>query len=80
MHTACYRGYYCAYTLKEEGLFLDKMTVQEESDTCLPVNGALPNIDRGMGQYENINLPVKFSGILRLASGFLKDLYVHMGF
>jgi len=56
------------------------MTVQEESDRYLQVNGALPNTDRSMGQYENINLPVTFSGILRLASGFVKNLYVHMGF
>jgi hypothetical protein len=31
-------------------------------------------------KYENVKLPISFTGELLIASGFIKDFYIHMGF
>ncbi len=81
MHTACYRGFYCTYVIRDEQLYLSGLTVRSESGEYPPVNGVHPQIDPyGTGTYEDIHLPVSFSGRLRLGGDFIQNEYIHMGF
>lgn len=50
-----------------------------------PINGVEPKSAEGKflssgNFYENLNLQIPFSGTLLAADGFIRELYVHMGF
>lgn len=81
MSTACYRGFYATYEITDR-LLLQSLTIREESGNYLPINGVVPDDAdySGSPRYTGINLPVWHSGVLRLGKGFIRDLYVHMGF
>lgn len=80
--TACWRGFYLEYRIEEDKLLLDKMTVGATGASMPVINGVPPKKgDFGATVvYEGLNLPVDFTGIIRIASGFLPEYYVHMGF
>lgn len=82
LHTACYRGFYATYELKEDGLYLRQMTLREKDGNYLPINGVLPekDEDENTASYFNLNVQVPFTGQIRLAKDFIDELYVHMGF
>jgi hypothetical protein len=49
------------------------------------INGVEPKFAEGKflssgNLYENLNLPIPFSGSLQAGDGFIRELYVHMGF
>lgn len=44
------------------------------------IHGVSPKMEKSMAVYENLNVPVHFTGKMRLAKGFLPEFYVHMGF
>ena len=49
------------------------------------INGVQPKSAEGKflssgNLYENLNLPIPFSGTILAADGFIRELYVHMGF
>jgi hypothetical protein len=83
--TACWRGYVCTYKLSGENLVLDKLSI---SSTETPeLKGVSPtDMSERQGHsmfaycYENVEIPVKFTGGLLLAKNFIQELYVHMGF
>jgi len=81
IHTACYRGFYATYKLTEQALYLCELTIKEMDHNYVPIDGVTPAIDTNQNHtYHNLNVIVPFSGRIRLARDFIKELYVHMGF
>jgi hypothetical protein len=91
IHTACYRGYYCAFGVAHGRLRLDRLTVLDDRDEYPPVNGVEPQLSepspdgeggtwRGPAEYVGLELPLSFTGRMRLAREFRQERYVHMGF
>jgi hypothetical protein len=91
MSTACWRGFICTYGVSDGGLFLEKLCIglgsEEElkvkEGKGLPLFGKPPRYSGESHEhvvYEDLRGPVPFSGGLLVATGFLRELYVHMGF
>jgi len=91
--TACWRGFVCRYELQGEELVLGYLHVA--LNTMRGLESALrsaPIINRvgpttpdepraGFSAiYEGLGLGVPFTGEMLLGSGFIRELYVHMGF
>ena len=90
--TACYRGYVCEYEVAESRLLLSKLNVHHQ-DTDAPasvlvkppkLNGVEAKISEasffGRWVFKGTNLPISYTGGLIVARGFIRSLYVHMGF
>ena len=67
--TACYRGFYVTYTLLEDQLLLQALTLREKDSNYIPVNGVSPAGTNNRASYHNLAMPVPFSGTLRLVAG-----------
>ena len=94
MHTACYRGFYCEYVIKEDILYLEKFTVNSADGNYPEINGKTAIPDpwyvkfcnerkqefKGPCEYKNLELPIEFSGKMVLGADFLREYYIHMGF
>jgi hypothetical protein len=90
--TACWRGYLCEYKIENQQLYLDKLHINhQESDTPFSqakpppkLNGSDASIAKrshiGRWLFENVGLAIDYTGGLVVAQGFIRDLYVHMGF
>ena len=87
--TACWRGYQAVFALAGSRLVLDTLRVElykpgkgYRRKEGPPINGVSP-ID-GQGGFNNhyvgVNMHLDYTGGLLLARGFLRELYVHMGF
>jgi hypothetical protein len=90
--TACWRGFVCTYRVANGVLTLEALhmgmpteevqAVQEGRGP--PLFGQLPRYVEesydGPVVYSGLRGPVPFSGGLLLAHGFIRELYVHMGF
>ena len=93
--TACRRGYQAVFAVVEARLVLDALHVnvipsgmsaepyrQEEAPV---INGVAPSpatkdFERFNNHYKGLNYSLEYSGGLLLGSGFIENLYVHMGF
>src|SRR5580765_7756635 len=90
MSTACWRGHYVTYAVEEGRLVLREVTVglSKADEMHAKVGrgpalfGVLPRREgqRGAWNYSSLHEPVAFTGGLLLAEGFIRELYVHMGF
>jgi hypothetical protein len=80
LHTACYRGFYATYEVKDDGLFLRELTLREKNGKYLPLAGVEADVKKSQGTYHDLEILVPFTGKMRLAKGFIEELYVHMGF
>jgi len=80
IHTACWRGFYSTYEIKDDQIFLVEMTMREKKGNYIAINNKMPEVTEHQACYENIYLPVPFTGRLLLAKDFIQELYVHMGF
>lgn len=93
--TACYRGYQAVFAIAQSRLVLDTLHVhllrpgeakdRYESDIGPVINGVAPSLPRkGIdffnNHYDNLNYHLEYSGGVLLADGFIRSLYVHMGF
>ena len=92
--TSCWRGYICEYKVSDGRLLLDRLQLaigtrfepgQAPAPVPLtgpPINGVRPTLQkRGFNNiYENLNLEIPFTGSLQAGDGFIRELYVHMGF
>lgn len=89
--TACWRGYVAHYSILNGGLFLTSLDIGLPQDQAiLARTGSGPKLfevlpslreDQLLGtHYEGFQQPIPFTGGLLLADGFIRDLYVHMGF
>jgi hypothetical protein len=90
--TACWRGYLCKYKIENGRLLLDKLHINHQ-ESNLPVskkeqppnlNSSVASVSKqsflGLWLFEDVNLPLDYSGGLIVARGFIRSLYVHMGF
>ncbi|QSQ20431.1 hypothetical protein JY651_35015 [Pyxidicoccus parkwayensis] len=91
MSTACYRGFICSYSVTDGGLFLEELCIglsnveklKARHGRGMPLFGKTPRCSDETHQqvmYEALHARVPFSGGLLLANGFIRELYVHMGF
>jgi hypothetical protein len=90
--TACWRGYQAVFALRDAELVLADLHVNllQEGEGFRrkagpAINGVPPtDIEEKShffnNHYEGLNLPLDYSGGLLLADGFIRELYVHMGF
>ncbi|WP_164008593.1 hypothetical protein [Pyxidicoccus trucidator] len=89
--TACRRGFVCIYAVSDGGLFLEELRLglspPEEQEVQAgrgkPLFGQAPRYVDTWDEhvvYERLHAPVAFSGGLLVASDFVRELYVHMGF
>ena len=77
MHTGCYRGFYATYELTEESLYLKKLTLREKNRNYLPIEGIEATKEDYQATYHGLSVVVPFTGYIRLAKDFIKELYVH---
>lgn len=82
--TGCWRGYQAIYTTAGGRLSLDTLKINLRNDPPPSIEG-ITATERGDLSlfncfYENMALPVPFSGTLVIARGFIDSMYVHMGF
>ncbi len=80
LSTACYRGFYATYELKEGTLFLKELTLREKNRNYLPIEGIEPEWEEYQATYHNLKVMVPYTGKIRLAKDFIRELYIHMGF
>lgn len=84
LHTACWRGYYMTFEIKDNKLFLKDLFLRTRNGKYKSVNGIKPKKHDEFGmtirKYENIDYQVPFTGKIRLAKDFIDELYIHMGF
>jgi hypothetical protein len=90
--TACWRGYQAIYSLQDSRLVLQSLLVKLVKGDCQEMHPVLgPAIGNTApiqtlehvffnNLYENLKLPLQYSGGILLAAGFIQNLYVHMGF
>jgi hypothetical protein len=90
--SACWRGYQAVFAIADSRLVLDTLHVnllaggegyaRQEGP---PINGVSPTGPRGEhdwfnNHYDDLAYPLEYTGGLLLGDGFIRDLYVHMGF
>lgn len=84
IHTACWRGYYAHYDVRDAELRLAKLTMRVAPETPRPVTvlgvGPKSSDDDGFLVFDPIDRRYPFTGSLRLGKDFIEELYVHMGF
>jgi hypothetical protein len=57
------------------------MTLREADNNYLPIDSVLPEKDDDYDfSYHNLNVPVPFTGQIRLAKDIIWDLVINMGF
>jgi hypothetical protein len=90
--TACWRGYQAIFALSGSRLVLDVLHVNllkpgqgYEREEGPIINDVNPCVEQGEfdlfnNHYEGLSYHLEYTGGLLLADGFIKDLYVHMGF
>jgi hypothetical protein len=87
--TACWRGYHCTYEVAEGSLLLTSVTVGlDEEHRALAERGEGPRLFGKVPRrypvrghvYDGLREVMPFTGGLLLADGFIRELYVHMGF
>jgi len=71
--TACYRGFYLTYSLTENKLFLQDLTLREAHGNYVPINRVTPVIKNSRASYQHLNLQVQFSGVIRLVASEIKN-------
>ena len=73
--TANYNGYIAEYAITNMKLLLSSFYINERNGHFLPIFG-VKSVD---GNYKDINHIILFSGTIRIAKDFIRELYVHMG-
>jgi hypothetical protein len=89
LSTANWRGFVCEYAVVDDRLVLDRLKVGLPDEVAAAaqrgeasqVNGRRPTRRVGIeSTYEDLALPIPFTGMLTLGDEFIQDLYVHMGY
>lgn len=80
MGTDCYRGFYAVYEFTDEALHLRCLVLKEKHGKYPPIDGVEATHLIPYARYEGLNVPIPFTGKLRLAKDLLEELSVHMGF
>ena len=83
--TACWLGFLALYAVMDANLVLDTLWVNLREPTGPVINGITPSARAKRytifnNVYENLNLPMVYTGGITIATDFIRELYVHMGF
>jgi hypothetical protein len=80
--TSCWRGFVCTYKAPDNLLLLDalQLNLGQEGPMIEDVAPVFATSDIFDNTYQNLGMPVNFTGTLLVAEGFIRELYVHMGF
>jgi hypothetical protein len=93
--TACWRGYQAVFAVVQSRLVLDTLHVNllrpsegknwGEREVGPVINGVTPSPPRKKfdffnNHYEGLNYHLEYTGGVLIADGFIRSLYVHMGF
>ncbi len=83
--TACWRGYWCEYSISSEGIFLEKLFVHTSDDIYPPINGIVPSAKKAHTQYmghevyEGLHIRIPYTGKILAGDDFMPEYYIHMG-
>jgi hypothetical protein len=80
MHTACWRGFYLTYLIRDEKLVLDKLTLRAADNNYPPVNGVSAVEENYNKVYQGLNITLPYSGKMVIGRDFIQEKYIHMGF
>ena len=83
IHAACYDGYYCRYRIVRDRLYLDRLTIHSDNQVYPSLNGVIPKPGReeyGTMVYDNIGLPIQYSGAIRLGRDVFDRYFVPLGY
>ena len=85
--TACWDGYWCDYEISEKGILLKNLYINCADNSYPEINGvSVSDFNEeehnywGHHVYENINIPMKYSGKIVVGKGFIQKYYIHMGY
>ena len=80
--TSCWNGYWCEYSISEDGIFLEDLYVYDIEGNYPKINGKEPIKQEMMGHkhYKKIHLPISYTGKILVGDNFLREYYVHMGY
>ncbi|MDO5293417.1 MAG: hypothetical protein Q4F05_11780 [bacterium] len=84
--TNCYAGYFCEFQVLHGKLLLQTLQINSKENKYPAINGVLPLLPndapgyQGYHVYENLTLPMDYTGSLILGKGFLNKYYIHTGF
>lgn len=83
--TACWNGFWCVYSVTDDGIFLEDLYVNSKDDHYPPIEGVLPEQQNGnasyMGhhRYAGLNIRLPYTGRILLSDGSVYVDYIHMG-
>lgn len=92
IHTACWRGWYAGFAVRDGALVLADLTVNDADGNYPALNGVVPAAPRSEPRaggppftpiertYRDVGLPLSFTGTLTVGTDFIQELYVHMGY
>lgn len=86
LDTACWAGFWCEYSISEEGIFLKNFYVNSKDGNYPEINGVTPvkkklEILYGRYQlYKDVNLKIPYTGRILIGKDFLREYYIHMGY
>ena len=85
--TACWAGYWCEYTISEEGITLKNLYINSRDNNYPASNGVEAEEDErekfqymGHHLYKNVGIRVKYTGKILVGKDFLREYYIHMGY
>lgn len=80
--TSCWRGYVCTYKTLYNKFLLDQLqlNLDEEGPVINNVQPVFARENTFENTYQDLSLPIDFTGSMLIAQGFIQELYVHMGF
>ncbi len=82
--SACWQGFWCAYNITNDGIFLEDLYINSEDDYYPEINGVSPfsgnmNLYMGHHVYSDLHLNLDYTGKILVGEGFLQEYYIHMG-
>ncbi|NHJ33228.1 MAG: hypothetical protein FK732_10215 [Asgard group archaeon] len=82
--TACYRGFVATYNITDKHITLSSFVLRSQKRKLNKINGRAAKKEKRILSfnflYENLDLPIKFTGFILLGKDFINEMYVHMGF
>ncbi len=80
--SSCWRGYQALYQIKNNKLILNQLLINMDGKS-VQINNKKAEISEYrmfMYNYPELDLAMNFTGSIRIAKDFIRDLYVHSGF
>jgi len=79
--TSCWRGYVCTYKTLYNKLLLHKLEANlHQQGPAIHAVGPIFSKAMFNNTYNDLDMPVDFTGEILAADQFIRELYVHMGF